>query len=107
MIFKGTCPKCGNTTIAGPHRVHADQSHTKIDLPGIMTATLDAYTCADCGYTEFYVDRMGLKNIKDVGRFLSKRTDRADYSTKWCSSCGSAIPLEEHFCPECGYQIEW
>ncbi|NHJ01446.1 MAG: zinc-ribbon domain-containing protein [Candidatus Heimdallarchaeota archaeon] len=78
-----------------------------IDLPGLKTATLDTYTCTIYGYTEFYADQLGLENIKSSGRFLSKISDRVDYSTRWCSDCGSSIPPEEKFCPKCGKQLNW
>ena len=57
MIKSRQCPKCGGRRIAGPHRIFG-QHHVRIDLPGMSTATLEAITCADCGYTELYADRL-------------------------------------------------
>ncbi|MFW9844297.1 MAG: hypothetical protein ACFFEV_06965, partial [Candidatus Thorarchaeota archaeon] len=71
MINSGECPKCGCKSIAGPHRMYGQQ-HVRIDLPGVTTATLEALTCIDCGYTELYSDRLGLQNIKKHGRFLGR-----------------------------------
>ncbi|MHA1449420.1 MAG: hypothetical protein ACTSP4_08375, partial [Candidatus Hodarchaeales archaeon] len=71
MLFRGKCPKCGCGTIGGPFRIHGgDSSHVKIDLPGFSTATLDAFTCCDCGFTEFYADQGGIDNVRRSGRFL-------------------------------------
>lgn len=51
MIDSGTCPKCGSKQIAGPHRIMG-QHHVRVDLPGLLTATLESLTCGICGYTE-------------------------------------------------------
>ena len=108
MIFSNKCPKCGNTSIAGPHRVHGGDRHIKIDLPGIPTATLESYTCVGCGYTEFYADRRGIENIKSSGRFLSDASQsllNTSYNMK-CRTCGSSLSSETTFCPQCGSEIK-
>jgi predicted nucleic-acid-binding Zn-ribbon protein len=98
MIQTKQCPKCGNNRIAGPHRVYG-QHHVRIDLPGLSTATLEAFTCADCGYTEFYSDAMGLRNIRNVGRFVLSRPSQP---TARCKRCGAYIKPGDSFCQECG-----
>ena len=102
MNRKGICPKCEDNRIAGPHRVHADRMHLKIDLPGISTATLDAYTCANCGYTELYSDRMGLDNIRSSGRF---QTPSYHEPPRACPICASKVRPGASRCSECGYQL--
>ena len=116
-----SCPKCKNSRIAGPHRVHADRSHSKIDLPGLSTATLQAYTCVDCGYTEFFADQMGRQNIENSGRFLSRRRagSESEYHTinrgqskpnsfpkDMCSTCGALITGDTIFCHDCGSKLD-
>ena len=98
MIQTKRCPKCGNNRIAGPHRIFG-QHHVRIDLPGLSTATLEAFTCADCGYTELYSDAMGLRNIRNVGRFVLSRPSQP---TARCRRCGSYIRPGDSFCQECG-----
>ena len=68
MRNTGICPKCNNREIAGPHRLHADERHLKIDLPGLSTATLEAFTCLNCGYTELFPDVGGMNNLRRSGR---------------------------------------
>lgn len=108
MMGFQTCPKCNHSRIAGPHRVHADRGHSKIDLPGLSTATLQAFTCVNCGYTELYADRMGRDNIKRSGRFTSRprtssrsRLRRDDV----CLTCGALISGETIFCHDCGSKL--
>ncbi|MHA1976774.1 MAG: hypothetical protein ACW98I_07755 [Candidatus Hodarchaeales archaeon] len=118
MIISQTCQKCNGSRIAGPHRVHADRSHSKIDLPGLSTATFEAYTCVDCGYTEFYVDQMGRENIKNSGRFLSRhqtspeeqainygRSSQMIKRDDMCSTCGALITGKTLFCHDCGSKL--
>jgi predicted nucleic-acid-binding Zn-ribbon protein len=103
MIRSKKCPKCGDNRIAGPHNVHGgDGTHIKIDLPGFSTATLLALTCADCGYTEFYSDRIGLDNIRSSGRFVIQT--RPIRPSK-CSVCGAPATGKESYCKECGSLI--
>ena len=96
------CPKCGDNRIAGPHRVHADRMHLKIDLPGLSTATLESFTCASCGYTELYSDPMGLSNIRSSGRF---RTPAHHEAPKTCPVCATKVHPSSDRCSECGYQL--
>ena len=63
-----TCSNCGSQEIAGPHRLHADEGRLKINLPGLSTATLEAYSCLNCGFTQFFIDQGGLNNIRNAGR---------------------------------------
>ncbi|MHA1979090.1 MAG: hypothetical protein ACW98I_19455 [Candidatus Hodarchaeales archaeon] len=106
MINSFQCPKCNNNKIAGPHRIHADRRHSKIDLPGLSTATLEAYTCVGCGFTEFYVDDLGRENMIKSGRFLSSKYERDSFSTKqYCSVCNSEIHKNNEYCDSCGTQI--
>jgi predicted RNA-binding Zn-ribbon protein involved in translation (DUF1610 family) len=101
MINSGQCPKCGDNRIAGPHRLQA-QHHVAIDLPGLPTATLESFTCANCGYTELYSDKRGLENIRQVGRFaLAQMGSRLAY----CTSCGAKIRPGDSMCYECGAAI--
>jgi predicted nucleic-acid-binding Zn-ribbon protein len=102
MHRTGICPKCGDDRIAGPHRVHAGDYHLKIDLPGFPTATLESFTCANCGYTEFYSDRIGLDNIRSSGRFRVSPQRRAP---KTCPVCSTEVRPGTTRCSECGYQL--
>jgi len=101
MINSRQCPKCGGAQIAGPHRIFG-QHHVRIDLPGMSTATLEALTCADCGYTELYSDRVGLSNIKKSGRFLQGRQSASPRS---CAFCGTKVRADATYCSECGNSI--
>ncbi len=102
MNRTGVCPKCGGNRIAGPHRVHASDHHLKIDLPGFSTATLESFTCTNCGYTELYSDRMGLNNIRSSGRF---RQPVQHAAPKTCPVCATKVHPSSDRCPECGYQL--
>ncbi|MFW9920375.1 MAG: zinc ribbon domain-containing protein [Candidatus Thorarchaeota archaeon] len=104
MRNSGSCPKCGDTRIAGPHRVHGGEGWAKIDLPGLSTATLDAYTCGNCGYTEMYADQMGLNNIRSSGRFLQTR-NQTQQSRASCPLCGTPVRPGMIKCTECGYDL--
>ena len=107
LIFSIQCPKCNNSEIAGPHRIHADRSHSKIDLPGFSTATLEAYTCTQCGYTEFYVDQGGRVNMKQSGRFLY-HSSGIQPSSYWstCPTCGASVLEKTDCCNHCGGKLE-
>ena len=64
-----TCLKCKSQDITGPHRLHTgDGHHLSIDLPGWSSATLEAFTCNNCGYTELYPDVKGMQNLRSSGR---------------------------------------
>jgi len=79
-----------------------DGYHLAIDLPGLPTAIIEAFTCVDCGYTEMYADEGGLYNIRKVGRFvLNAPIDE----TKSCPYCGTSLLPGAHSCPECGNSI--
>ena len=107
MIRTKTCPKCGSNRIAGPHRVYG-QHHVRIDLPGIATATLESFTCADCGFTEFYADRVGLQNVNTSGRFGLDSTQQEQRVTRrQCPYCGSDLRSGEISCHECGQYLSW
>ncbi|MHA1950084.1 MAG: hypothetical protein ACW987_09440 [Candidatus Thorarchaeota archaeon] len=103
MFRTNTCPKCGRNRIAGPHKI-AGQHHVRIDLPGVSTATLESFTCADCGYTEFYVDRIGLQNINTAGRFVqdTQRGYQPQKNRRECPYCGSQLRAGSMTCHECG-----
>jgi len=101
MIKTGECPKCGGGRIAGPHRIYG-QHHVRIDLPGLLTATLEAVSCTDCGYTELYSDEIGLENIRKAGRFV---TASQGITRPRCPYCGTEIQPSTTFCPECGNTI--
>lgn len=106
MILSHKCPKCNNTRIAGPHRLHA-YGHLSVDLPGSKTATLECVTCATCGYTEFYADKKGLENINQVGRFLAEFPSKSQNSSeKWCPTCGASIYATTTFCSKCGTRVD-
>jgi len=100
MIKSGKCPKCGCTRIAGPHEM---ESGGLINLPGLLTAMCVTYTCTDCGYTEFYSDEMGLRNILKVGRFM-KATEESMKAQ--CPTCGAELQPDAIFCPHCESVIE-
>ena len=104
MFSTKKCPKCGDNRIAGPHHIHGGEHHIKIDLPGWSTATLVALTCANCGYTEFYSDKIGLDNIRKSGRFIFHTQARPTRPTK-CSVCGAPTSRESVYCEECGSLI--
>jgi predicted nucleic-acid-binding Zn-ribbon protein len=101
MINSRECPKCGGQSIAGPHRIFS-QHHVRIDLPGVSTATLEALTCVDCGYTELYSDRLGLQNIKKYGRFLSRQEGETG---RVCPFCSAVVSPKATYCSECGNSI--
>lgn len=97
------CPKCGDSRIAGPHRI-AGEYTIKVDLPGILTATLDSYTCSKCGYTELYADTIGLENIRKSGRYLQP-SSQIQQSRASCPLCGTPVRRGMARCPECGYDL--
>jgi len=102
MIKSKTCPKCGGTKIAGPHKVHGANQHIAIDLPGLSTATLETFTCSECGYTEFYADKIGLRNIRSSGRFVLNPRMGAFRVPRRCPNCGAETQPESSYCQECG-----
>ena len=102
MKDSGMCPKCGAISIAGPHRVFGDR-HIAIDLPGIATATLEALTCIECGYTELYSDALGLQNIRRDGRIFKSKDERG--TSKRCGYCGAVLLSSETICSKCGNLI--
>ncbi|MHA2352973.1 MAG: hypothetical protein ACXABX_07625 [Candidatus Thorarchaeota archaeon] len=74
-----------------------------IDLPGLSTATLESFTCADCGFTELYADRIGLQNINKSGRFvLDSRPQEQQFTKRTCPYCGSELRPGSISCHECG-----
>ncbi|MFW9958521.1 MAG: zinc ribbon domain-containing protein [Candidatus Odinarchaeota archaeon] len=101
MIRSKQCPKCGSRNIAGPHKMQGD-TYVRVDLPGLSTATLETFTCVDCGYTEMYADEIGLSNIRKVGRFTLNAPIE---ETRSCPYCGTLVRHGAHFCPECGNNI--
>ena len=105
MIKSKTCPKCGGTEIAGPHRVHG-AGLIAIDLPGLFSnATLNTFTCSECGYTEFYVDKMGLKNIRSKGKFILNPRRGTFRVPKRCPSCGAKTRPGSSYCHECATEF--
>jgi len=102
MIKSRTCPKCGGTEIAGPHKVHGANQHSTIDLPGLSTATLETFTCSECGYTEFYADKIGLQNIRSKGRFVLNPRRGASRVPRRCPNCRAETRLALSYCQECG-----
>ncbi|MFX0045808.1 MAG: hypothetical protein ACFE8Z_08175 [Candidatus Hermodarchaeota archaeon] len=101
MIISRKCPKCGDDRIAGPHRLQA-QHHVAVDLPGFATATLESFTCINCGYTEIYSDKRGLDNIRRAGRFVLAHSEPR---LAYCTSCGAKIRPGDSMCYECGAAI--
>lgn len=61
------CPKCNSRNIAGPHNLNSHAGRLRILLSGRRTATLNAFTCLNCGYTELFSDAMGLNNLEKYG----------------------------------------
>ncbi|MEM2143251.1 MAG: hypothetical protein QXQ81_08350 [Candidatus Thorarchaeota archaeon] len=86
--------------IVGPHRIFGDRN-IQIALPGILTAPLVCYVCADCGYAELYSDQLGLKNIRNVHRIPEPAAERTP-GVSYCSSCFSDVPPDAVRCPVCG-----
>ncbi|MFX0184403.1 MAG: zinc-ribbon domain-containing protein [Candidatus Hodarchaeota archaeon] len=111
MISTKKCLHCSNSNIAGPHRLNS-HGYVAIVLPGIKTATLNAYTCDNCGYTELFADHKGLINIRKVGRYIETDITNKEEITfppffgKYCPVCGSSIGNEAKFCTECGNSID-
>jgi predicted nucleic-acid-binding Zn-ribbon protein len=103
MIRSKKCPKCEDSRIAGPHNVWGGDAHIKIDLPGLYTATLVAFTCTNCGYTELYSDSAGLTNLRRDGRFLAYQQQSTQIH---CARCGARLRPGEGICYECGAQVE-
>ena len=99
MLQSKKCPKCGSRKIAGPHRIIEG---LVIDLPGLFTSTLETFTCAKCGYTEFYSDKMGLKNVRSDGRFVLNPPVRRYVK---CPSCGTTTKKGHVKCHECGANV--
>jgi transposase len=78
------------------------EGYVRIDLPGLLTATLETFTCTDCGYTEMYADAVGLNNIRKSGRFtLDTQSDIG----RSCPYCGTELRPGVYLCPECGNSI--
>jgi predicted nucleic-acid-binding Zn-ribbon protein len=101
MIKSKTCPKCGGTKIAGPHKLYGGNRHLCVDLPGISTATLESFTCSECGYTEFYADKIGLRNIRSSGRFILNPRMGASQVPRRCPNCGAKTRPGSSYCHEC------
>ena len=102
MTQERKCPKCGGSNIAGPHKV-SGKYPIRVDIAGFHTATLRAFTCADCGFTEFYVDSKGLKNIHKDDKTLSRPQEG---ETAHCPLCGAEVVPGTTVCPECGNTIQ-
>lgn len=70
------------------------------------TATLKAFTCMICGYTELYADDKGLENIKNGCSAISSNPyqQRILEGKKiiYCHNCGKKIFKTDHLCPDCG-----
>lgn len=101
------CPRCGGKDIAGPHRLDnsltVDLSYVFLRLPQ-KTASLLAYTCAECGYTDIYSDEKGLENIRRYGRLrLSKEEIRKGH----CQFCGAELNEDMSICVSCKTPVEW
>ncbi len=66
MKKTGTCPKCGSIKMAGllNNKVGTNYGNLYFLVSDWRTATYEAYTCMDCGYSEFYPDEKGLENIR-------------------------------------------
>ena len=100
MIKSKTCPKCGSKQIAGPHSV-VGGDHVRVNLTGFSTATLKAFTCSECGYTEFYSDKMGLQNIRSKGKFTLNPRMGVSRVPRRCLSCGAKTRPGSSYCHEC------
>lgn len=74
MKKSGICPICGSSEIKGPYRVgnHTEPANlimaVKIKINFMYSAMLETFTCAQCGYSEYYVDNKGLENIRIHGK---------------------------------------
>ncbi|MBE0526871.1 hypothetical protein E4H12_04315 [Candidatus Thorarchaeota archaeon] len=102
MLNSRECPKCGSSSLAGPHRIFSE-GPVRIDLPGISTATLESITCTNCGYTELYSDRLGLENIRKNGRILQRNPHTIPQGNpRICGFCGTKASPDATYCPECG-----
>lgn len=85
--------------------MHGGQDWMKVDLPGLSTATLDSFTCAECGYTEFYSDQGGLRNIRSSGRFIQGEGSQFSQGIRRCPVCDTEVRAGMGRCPECGYSL--
>lgn len=74
MKKNGICPICGSNEIKGPYRAgnHTEPVNLamalKITISFRFSATLETFTCAHCGYSEYFVDQKGLENIRKHGK---------------------------------------
>ncbi|MFX0172916.1 MAG: hypothetical protein ACFE9L_13455 [Candidatus Hodarchaeota archaeon] len=102
MISTEKCLHCGNSNIAGPHRLQG----SSILLSRMRTATLNAHTCDNCGYTELFADQRGLNNIRKFGTYVDANITNKKTYGKYCSICGSSIVNAARFCTECGTSID-
>ena len=104
MKNSGVCPKCGCTRIVGPYRASG------VTLGLFATATFQAFLCSECGYAELYSDKMGLENVKRLGKIYEVPHSEVSQSSqppeqRVCLFCNTPIQSDEVICPECGKNI--
>jgi len=104
MKNSGVCPKCGCTRIVGPH------GGILVNLRLFATVRLQALLCSECGYTEWYSDKWGLKNIKRSGKIYEVPHSETSQSSqppeeRVCLFCNIPIQSDTVICPECGKNI--
>ena len=70
MKKTGICPRCEFNVINGPYRTGTKGSKMPfiLNLSFLHSAKLETYTCANCGYTEYYADEKGIKNLRLKGK---------------------------------------
>ncbi|MHA2497382.1 MAG: zinc ribbon domain-containing protein [Candidatus Hodarchaeales archaeon] len=72
MKTTGRCPKCQSKEIVtNKIRARMFGLGARVHLPAgnLRTSAFVAFACLECGYTEFYADEKGLKNLN---KFLNR-----------------------------------
>lgn len=67
MKYSKICPSCRSKEISGPHKNH---SNMVLILPS-RTATLEGYSCFVCGFTQLFIDKIGLENLIKKGKIYN------------------------------------
>ena len=106
----GHCPKCGSDSVKFrlPFESYLETKDKEL-IKVVLDFSSPQYwlkttvtTCAKCGYTEFYSDKTGLKNIRSDGRFVLNPPVRRYVK---CPSCGTTTKKGHVKCHECGANV--
>ena len=114
-MLTSKCPKCGSSNIVGPYRT-AGQVKVRVVIKFTKSATLDSYACTNCGYIEFYADRLGLRNLRRHGRLImgeklpkidevSQKNRQESSIFVFCDQCGKTLASRARFCQNCGSEV--